>query len=242
MATANNIVTSGLRLIGVLAADEQPSFAEASQGLSVFNDMIDAWNADRLAIYTTRSEDFPFVNGQQSYTLGPTGDFNTARPARIDAMSSILLYNPTNPVEVPITMYSVSDWQTQVPVKKVSGSFPLICYDDGGFPLRTLNFWPYQITGTINNVRIYSWQALPAQTLTSQVTFPPGYAEAIRYNLAVRLGPEFAAPASSTVITLAIDSLAKIKTMNAPDLTLQSDLLPSPAGYNYRADLFGLGF
>jgi hypothetical protein len=41
---------------------------------------------------------------------------------------------------------------------------------------------------------------------------------------------------------MAIQTMARIKTMNAPSLELQSDLIPFPAGYNYRADLFGIGF
>jgi hypothetical protein len=240
MATAFDIITSALKLVGVLADGETPSDDTANQGLSVMNDMIDSWNAQRRAIFTTRSDDFPFVLGQQSYTLGAGGDFNIPRPARIDAMSAILLNNPANPVEVPMDMYSVQDWQTQVPVKTVNGSFPQICYDDGGFPLRTLNFWPIPVDQP-NSVRIYSWQALGAQTLTSEVTYPPGYAEAFRYNLAVRLGAEFNHDASSTVVMFAVSSLAIVKTMNAPDLSLQSDLVPSPAGYNYKADLFGIG-
>jgi hypothetical protein len=156
-------------------------------------------------------------------------------------MSTILLNNPANPVEVPMAMYSVEDWQTQVPVKVVNGSIPLICYDDGGFPLRTLNFWPIP-NEQPNAVRIYSWQALtqPA-TLDSAIAFPPGYAEAFRYNLAVRLSAEFASTLSPTVATIAIGSLARIKTMNAPDLSLRSDLVPDPAGWNYKADLFGIG-
>lgn len=241
MATASDIITSALKLAGILADAELPSASDANQGLSVFNDMIDSWNAERNAIFTTRSDDFPYVLGKQSYTLGTGGDFNMVRPARIDAMSTILLTDPTTPVEVPISIFTVDDWQTKVPVKAVDGSFPLICYDTGDFPLRTLNFWPIP-SQQANAVRIYSWQALPAQTLLSQVSFPPGYAEAIRYNLAVRIGAEFAAPVSATVATLAIQSLARIKTMNAPDLELQSDLLPYPDGYNYRADLFGIGW
>lgn len=245
MATAFDIITSALKLTGVLADGEQPSDDTANQGLTVLNDMIDAWNADRLAIFTTRSDDFPYVLGKQSYTLGTGGDFNITRPARIDAMSTILLTDPANPVEVPITLFTVDDWQTKVPVKKVDGSFPLICYDTGDFPLRTLNFWPIP-TQQQNSVRIYGWQALGAQTLLSQVSFPPGYAEAIRYNLAVRVAAEFGVDpskyAAATVAALAIQGLARIKTMNAPDLEIQSDLIPYPAGYNYRADMFGMGF
>lgn len=238
--TAFDLITSALRLAGVLANGETPSEDDANQSLSVLNDMIDAWNAERQAIFTTRSDDFPFVLGQQSYTLGSGGNFNIPRPARIDAMSTIQLTDPSNPVEIPITMYTVEDWQTQVPVKNVSGSIPQICYDDGGFPLRTLNFWPIPIDQP-NSVRIYSWQALAAQTLTSLVTFPPGYSEALRYNLAGRLCAEFAAPLPPLVGTLAVQGLARIKTMNAPELELRSDLVPFPAGWNYKADLFGIG-
>lgn len=241
--TAYDLINSGLRLVGVISGEEAASTSDANQSLMVLNDMIDAWNAERNAIYTTRIDDFPFVNAKQVYTLGTGGDFNIPRPARIDGMSSILLNDPSNPVEVPMSMYTVDQWQNQVPVKVVNGSFPLICYDGGEFPLRKLTFWPIP-TGQPTSCRIYGWQALAAQTLASQVTFPPGYSEALRYNLAVRLAAEFSVPAanyaSATVATLAIQGLARIKSMNAPDLNLQSDLLPSPAGYNWVADMFGL--
>jgi hypothetical protein len=242
MATAYDIITSALRLINVMASGEQTPIAMANESLSVLNDMIDGWNAERLAIFTTRTDDFPFVLGQQSYTMGAGGDFNVPRPARIDAMSTIQLTNPGNPVEIPIAMYSVEDWQTQVPVKNVQGSIPLICYDDGGFPLRTLNFWPIPIDQP-NAVRIYSWQALtqPAN-LASQMAFPPGYKEAFRYNLAVALSAEFASTLSPTVAAIAVSSKARLKSMNAPDLELRSDLAPNPAGWNYKADLFGIGW
>lgn len=246
MPTAFDVITSALKLVGVLANGELPSHDDASQGLQVFNDMIDSWNAERQAIFTTGSNDFPFVLNQQSYTLGTGGDFDIPRPARIDGISTILLNpDPSNPVEVPLTMWTVDQWQNNVPVKSVTGTFPLACYDTGDFPLRVLNFWPIP-TQEQNNVRIYSWQALAAQTLTAQVSFPPGYAEGLRYGLAVRLAAEFAVDpskyAAATVATIAIQGLARIKTMNAPELTLQSDLVPSPAGYNYRADLFGIGW
>lgn len=245
MAKALDIITSALKLVAVLADGEVPDLTTQNQGLSVLNDMTDAWNADRLAIYTTRSDDYPYVLGKQSYTLGTGGDLNATRPARIDGMSTILLQNPANPIEVPISLFTVDEWQTKVPVKQVNGSFPLICYDSGDFPLRTLNFWPIP-TQPANSVRIYSWQALPAQTLQSLVSFPPGYAEAIRYNLAVRLAAEFGVDpskyAAATVAQLAAKSFGTIKTMNAPDLSLQSDLLPGATGWNYKADLFGIGW
>jgi hypothetical protein len=157
-------------------------------------------------------------------------------------MSSILLDNPSNPVEVPITMFSVQDWQEQVPVKTVYGSFPQICYDTGDFPLRVLNFWPIPSLQQ-NSVRIYSWQALaqPA-ALNTAIAYPPGYSQAFRYNLAVMLAAEFAAQVPAIVAQIAIESKATIKSMNVPDLSLRSDLVQNPAGYNYKADMFGIPY
>ncbi|MGH2505884.1 MAG: hypothetical protein ACRDHZ_00455, partial [Ktedonobacteraceae bacterium] len=192
--TAQDLLSSALRLIGVLSAGEQMAQDDAADALMVLQQMIDGWNADRLAIFTTRSDDFPFVLGKQVYTLGTSGDFNIPRPARIDAMSAILLSDPSNPVEVPMSMYTVDEWQLQVPVKIVTGSFPLICYDDGGFPLRTLNFWPIP-TDQPSSARIYSWQALDSPAAyDTPIAFPPGYAEAFRFNLAVRLSAEYGQP------------------------------------------------
>lgn len=242
MATALDLISSALRLINVVEAGEQTPIDTANDALMVLNDMIDSWNTDRLSIFTTRIDTFPFILGQQDYTLGTGGDFDMPRPAQIDAMSSILLTNPDNPVEVPIAMLTVDQWQTQVPVKKVDGTFPLQVYDDGGFPLRKLSFWPIP-SQQPSSARIYSWQGLnqPA-TLATVIAFPPGYPEAFRYNLAIRLSAEFQATVLPQVQQIASESLARLKTINAPDLNLQSDLMPWPAGYNYRADLFGIAW
>lgn len=240
--SAMELVTSAGRLIGVFAPGEQPTFAESNDALMVLNQLIDSWNADRLAIYTETSQDFPLVLTKQSYTLGPGGDFDTQRPARITGISSILLSNPANPIEIPIPMWTREYWQEKVPVKSVDGSFPLGVYDDGNFPLRTLNFWPIPTTQN-NSVRIYSWQAVgAASSLNALLSYPQGYARALRFNLAVDLSAEFGAPLPPSVASIAVDSLATLKRMNAPRLSLASDLAPDAEGYNYRADLFGMGF
>lgn len=240
MATALDLISSALRLINVMAAGEQTPIDMANDSLLVLNDMIDSWNADRLAIYTVQSTDFPFVLGQQTYTLGTGGNFNLARPPKIEGMSTIQLTNPSTPVEIPIALYTWEEWQNQVPVKNVSGSIPLICYDDHAFPNRNLNFWPIPFDQP-NSVRIYYWAALPAQMLAAAVSFPPGYRQAFRYNLAALLAAEFAQPVPAVVAEIAVDSLARVKAMNMPELVLQSDLIPDPSGWNYKADMFGIG-
>lgn len=240
--TTLSLITAAMRLIDTVASGELPTNDEASDALMAFQWMVDSWNADSLSIFTMSASDYPLALNQQKYTLGPGGDFNTTRPAKIVGMSAILLYNPTNPVEVPIDLYTMTEWQTQIPVKNVPGTFPQVCYDDGNMPLRTLNFWPIPNQQPVN-VRIYAWQSLvwPA-TLQTILNFPPGYARAFIFNLAVELAPQFGAQISPAVMKTAVDSLAMVKTLNAPDMNLISDLMTSPGGYSYKADLFGLPY
>ena len=235
------LITAAMRLLNVVASGELPSNDEANDALTAFQWMVDSWNSDSLSIFTMSASDYPLTLSKQAYTLGPGGDYNATRPAKIVGMSAILLYNPTNPVEVPIDLYTMEQWQTQVPVKNVPGSFPLICYDDGNMPLRTLNFWP--IPSQPCNVRIYAWQSLvwPA-TLQTMLNFPPGYARAFVYNLALELAPQFGAQISPAVAKVAVESLAMIKTLNAPDLYLTSVLQTAPGGFNWKADMFGIPY
>lgn len=240
--TAISLISSSLRLIGALAAGEEIALDDAADALVTFQQMIDSWNADRLAIFTTGSQDFPLVAGQQEYTMGLGGDFNVPRPARIENMSAILMDNPDTPVEIPMNLFTVEQWQQEVPVKNVQSNFPQICYDDGGFPLRTLNMWP-QPNQTVNLVRIYSWQALSSPAAyNTPIAFPPGYAQAFRFNLAVLLCPEYSKPLDPATALTASQSLARIKSMNMPDLYLRSDLLSTSDGYNWSADMFGNPF
>ena len=240
--TALSLITAALRLLNVVASGELPTNDEANDALMAFQMLIDSWNADSLSIFTIAISDYPLILNKQAYTLGPGGDFDTSRPAKIVAMSAVLLYNPSNPVEQPIEMYNTQQWQTQIPVKNVPGTFPLVCYDDGGAPLRTLSMWPIPSTQPVN-FRLYAWQSLvwPA-TLQTILNFPPGYARAFVYNLAVELAPQFGAQIAPSVMKTAIDSLAMVRTLNAPDMQLISDLAASPGGYSYKADLFGLPY
>ena len=121
--TALNVIEGALRLIGAKAGGESVSGDDASDGLDVLDQMLDAWNADRLAIYTASTADYALVGGQQVYTLGPGGDFDTNRPARIDAMSAILLNNPSNPIEVPMNLYSVEDCRPKSRLRTLQGRF-----------------------------------------------------------------------------------------------------------------------
>jgi hypothetical protein len=238
-STALELIKGALRNINVLSSGEEPSSEEGQDSLVILNQMIDGYNGDGLMIFTTEIDDFPLTSNKQIYTLGSGGDFNIPRPAFLDRASIVILSNPAQPLEYPIPIYTTQDWQEKVPVKNVPGNLPLLIYDDGGFPLRTLTFWPVAADNV--KFRLYSWQKLiQFTTLQQSAAYPEGYLEAFRYNLAVRLAPEFGASVSPETALLAVSTLARIKSNNADDTQLRSDLSGSSTPSRMRSELFNI--
>ncbi|HEY6022163.1 MAG TPA: hypothetical protein VIY48_20545 [Candidatus Paceibacterota bacterium] len=238
--TALEVIKSGLRLLNVIQSGEDPQAEEANDSLVILNQMLDTWNGDGLTIFTTQITDFLLTSLKQTYTLGEGGDFNMPRPAELDRCSILILSNPQQPIEYNLPIYTTQDWQSRVPVKTVQGNLPVLCYDDGAFPLRNITFWP----NASDNIkwRLYSWQPLTQfGDLNGIAAFPPGYLEAIKYNLAVRLAPEFSTSVSAEVLALATSTLGQIKASNADDTQLRSDIKSSAmTGTQMRAELFGI--
>jgi hypothetical protein len=74
---------------------------------------------------------------------------------------------------------------------------------------------------------------------TATVSLPPGYWEALVFNLAVRIAEEYQFDMRQTTIALAESSLKKIKRLNQRTLTLQTDVAlmnTSQMRYNIFAD------
>lgn len=222
-STALDIIKSAFRLINVLAAGENPEPADAQDALKILNDMVSSWNIEELMIYTLGNyQEYPLTVGKQDYTLGPGGDFDAPRPDHIQRMGIVSLNNPAQPLELPIQMLTTEQWAA-VPVKLITSTLPLQCYDDGAFPFRNLHF--RYLPQIPVNVRIYAWNALSLfPDLVTPMAFPPGYLKAIRYNLAVELSPEFSATGiRPEVVATAISSKAAIKSLNSGPIDIQCD-------------------
>jgi len=228
-----------MRLVGAIPAGETPSDNEAADGLAVLNDMVDSWNVERLMIFTETIAEFPLIPGQQVYTYGTGGNFNAARPARIDRASIVSLANPIQPLELKIDYLTDRDWQEDYPVKNITTTLPLAVYDDGAFPFRNLSYWPIPTVAV--NTRLYSWTALRQfPDLCTDITFPPGYAKALRYNLAVDIAAEF--PGNPAVMPLvnatADETKGLLKSLNLPIVQTTSDpaLIGEGGRYNFYDD------
>lgn len=220
--TVLDCLKSSLRMIRQLAPGRGPSGSEVKDALLILNQMLETWSTERLAVFTTRIDTFAVIAGKQVYTIGYgvnvlddllQGDIAAPRPLQVLAASLD---------GTPLRVLNFGQWQP-IPQKAASGP-PEALYCDAAYPLASLYLWPVPIAS--GNAEITSTSQLAGAiglTEVDYVAFPPGYAEAIRYNLAIRLGLEWGKEIRPEVHQLAIDSLAKIKALNAPTPELACD-------------------
>lgn len=236
--TVLDLITGAMRSLTVLASGEVPTAEESNDALGIFNLMVDSWNSERLKIFTVPMQEFPINTNQQTYTLGPGGTLNMSfRPARVERYGIVNLNNASQPLELPLERLSLDQWAA-IPVKLVSSTLPTKIYDDNAFPLRNISFWP--VPSTSVNLRVYYWSPLSgASTLQTVLAQPPGYVEALKYNLAVRLAPEFGTSPPPDVQRLAMETKGKIKSMNTPLMDMQCDpalVRQDKFAYNWLSD------
>lgn len=221
-----DFIKSGLRLVGSLRSGQNLTNSELTDCQQVLNDMLDAWSAERTMIITVNPTTvdqngvaLSLVANKQSYTLGNvlgTEDFLLARPARLERASVLYSASQQTPLEKPLEMYDDVQWQG-IANKTTKSLLPEGCFDDQGFPDRVLFFWP--IPTQANPVTLYIWALLTQfADLNAKFSFPPAYAEAIRYNLAMRLAAEFPCDLQklSLVAKFASESKRRIESFNAP--------------------------
>jgi hypothetical protein len=145
--------------------------------------------------------------------VGPPSHWEHVRPVWIDHASLRVLTNATQPLELPLEQLTVEDWQ-QVRIKAVSSTIPRFLYENTGWPYTTISIWPIPTDATSQIVLYLPVAVTGFLDLSTDYSVPPGYGDALRYQLAVRLAPEFGRQVDPQIAALAADSLAAIKRVN----------------------------
>ena len=212
--TAQTLIKAALRAIGVIATGETPTADELADGLESLKFMLRHWSTKNIMVYFI-TLDTVTLNGSEYYTIGSGGTVNTARPDDIRSAS----FGDASGVESPIDIIDEAKYRALI-LKTLSGSASSLWYNPE-YPLGKLYFWP-RGSGT---AYIDSLKPLTEPTLiTTTIQFPPGYDEAIKWNLALRLCPEYGKEPSGLVVALAKSALHSIESknfdaqMNAVDL------------------------
>lgn len=210
--TAGEQINRALRLLGVLAEGETPSADTANDALIALNQMLDSWSTERLSVYSTRDQIFTWPANEISQTLGPSGDFVGDRPVQL--LDSTYFIGPNN---VSYSPSFINELQYNNIVKKYdSSTYPQVMFVNNTFPDITMHIYPRPTQDLVWHF-ISVQELSQAETLATELHFPPGYMRAFAYNLACEIAPEFGVEPSPQVQRIAMTSKRNLKRINNPD-------------------------
>lgn len=215
-----DLLRSSFRCIGQLRPGFGYSPSELIDALFVLNAMLDSWVTDELNCYCTLTQNFTLVASQASYTMGPGGDFDTVRPVRLTIAKYIVLDNPAQPLHLDVINLNAEQYES-IALPDLESPIPQRIYFNPTYPLATVKLWP--VPSNADQVRLSSAQPISGGITSEAALFsvPPGYLDAVRYQLAIRLAMEWDKPLKEGVLALATEALAKVQRLNAPSPQMQ---------------------
>jgi hypothetical protein len=223
--TARTLIRDAMQEIGALATGEALATADADAGLTRLNAMLKLWQTERLTIFQVTRSAFGVTANQASYTIGPSAsapDWTLAvRPQWIDH-AAILMGTGESSYEMPLEMLSDPEWQ-RLGFPLLTSTLPTKCSYTPGVPTGTFELWPIPSIDPGDVVLYVPTPMDAASSLDTNYTFAPGYEEAVRYNLAVRLAPLFGRVLDPMIDRLAVSAKAQIKRANEVAHTLGVD-------------------
>lgn len=219
-----DLIRRSMYLINALAAGEMPADMDANDALLTLNEMMDGWNLQPLAVFGVANETVTLTIGQSVYdwgtTAGPTGII-TERPAFIQNATC-----NRQGVSTPVKIISQQEYD-RIALKSTPSSLVERLLYVNSFPLGQMTLFP--VPSEVVTLSLMVGRQLPGQpTLQSYMQLPPGYLEALRFNLAVRLWPEYTNSATDidSIKQIANQSLGNVKRANIEPVEAFFDNIP----------------
>jgi len=197
-----------MRLIGAIATGETPTADEMNDGLSSFNDLLEILSTSNLAVYGSAVETFATVATQALYTIGPAGNWNTARPVRIAGDATCTF----NGVDFPVTQIGQGEYDAIGLKTQQQPIIEKLLYVNAN-PLGLITLWP--VPSGIVNITLNTDRVLTAVTdVNTAIIFPPGYLFMMRYMLGIIIAPDFGISIPPEISGIAATALASVKRAN----------------------------
>ena len=223
-STALELIKAAMRQIGVIATGETPSAAEAADGLSALNDVLETWTTEKLAVWTDATLTLNATQGIGQYTIGPSGVLVTPRPVRI-----LSLYSSVGAVDYPAQEWPYTSWQA-VAIKSTGATWPERYAYVNDFPNGRLYLWPTPPEGLVLNIGVQTELAAVAD-LATVLSYPPGYYRALQWDLAAELASQYGVQLNEQQIAMVRATKAAIKRANhVPSVSRLDRMFIGPLG------------
>ena len=235
-ASAGEIIKGSLRLIGVLAEGEEPSADTMQDSIMAMNQMIQSWDTERLAVFNTMDQIFIWPAYEMTRTIGPSGNFVGDRPIEID--DATYFKDPQSGLSFGVKLINQQQYDG-IAFKTVTSTYPQVMWVNNTFPDMTMTIYPVPIKALEWHI-ISVEQLKEVDSVATDMTFPPGYLRAFRYNLAMELAPEFGVEPSQQVQRIAMTSKRDLKRINFPGdlMAIPYPIVATRQRYNIYANNF----
>jgi hypothetical protein len=183
----DQVIKGALRKLGVLASGASPTTNQTNDAAEALNALVKAFQADGMPVWKIVSTSFLTTSGQATYTIGPSQTVNTVQPLKVLQG----MWTPSGGNNTPLNIYNRYDFN-ELPTN-ASGSPVNLYYQ----PLRTtgtLTLWPTPSDSTTTITIHYQAPYEDLNSASDDFDFPSYWIQALIYNLAWALAPEFGIP------------------------------------------------
>ena len=209
MATGATIIDGALRKLGQIEAGETPTTDEYADALEALNDILDSLNNERLVCFALQTETLTLVNGDNSYTVGTSGDLNTTRPVEI-----VSAYVVSGYISYPVEIISEEEY-AEIPDKTTTADWPTHMVYRPTIASSLGNVVVYPTPNGTATLKLVTRVVLSSvATTATTVTLPPGWNRYLTNQLAIEIAPEYETTPSPSVLKAASEALAGIKKAN----------------------------
>lgn len=186
---AQDIVNAALRKLGVLSGNATPETYQVTNAIQALNALIKGFYADGMPVWAIQTYTFTTVQGTPQYLIGPGQTFNTDMPLKVLQAWRNQSGNYSN---IPMNIYTNYNYDL-LPLTNSSGT-PVNLYYQPFETYGAINLWP-KPNDSVTAISIrYQVPFEDIVNLTDNLDFPSYWTEAIIYNLAQRLAPEYGIP------------------------------------------------
>jgi hypothetical protein len=183
--TRNEIIETAMRIVGALSPWDALTSDQYTQGVNALNSMIKSWQAEHIYLWTLKQISISLVSGTAAYSLG------TDPPAvGLDKVHVV----DTSTDELPVEIIPYRDY-LDIPNKTDTDSLPVYVTFNHNDTTTPLIVWP--VPNASRTLKVLAVTKLKDwDSASGDGGFPVRFQEAIIFNLAARLAPEYGLPLS----------------------------------------------
>ncbi len=183
----DQVITGALRKLAVLGSGATPSSAQTSDASEALNALVKAFHADGMPLWAITNYTFTQVSGTSDYIIGPSETLDTPTPLKVLQAWRVVLGTSN----APLNVYNRYDFNN---LPNTSTGIPVNLYYH---PLSTtgiVKLWPTPDDSTTTITIEYQRPFEDMDSASDDFDFPPYWIQALIYNLAWSLAPEYGLP------------------------------------------------